>query len=236
MNMVETASSLAARVADVRARIAAACGRAARDPATVTLIAVTKTQPANVVLAALQAGLTDFGENRVQEALPKVAAVRATVAAAGGTAPTFHLVGHLQTNKARALGGAFAILHAADSERVLHAVDAASAGAGRPQRVMIEVNVSAEPTKFGIAPAVLTQLLAAARGLPHIRVEGLMTVAPRADDPEALRPIFRSLRRLAQDHGLAALSMGMTDDFEVAIEEGATHVRIGRAIFLERPQ
>ncbi|MGI8927822.1 MAG: YggS family pyridoxal phosphate-dependent enzyme [Tepidiformaceae bacterium] len=216
--------TLSARIAGVRRRIAAACERAGRNAAGVTLIAVSKTQPPEAVAAAFAEGVTDFGENRVQEALPKLA-----VFAAGSL--RFHFIGHLQTNKAPAAVGAFAILHSIDSERALRAVDAAAHARSLRQRVMVEVNIAAEPTKFGIAPANLASLLHAAAALPHVHVEGLMTVAPRVAEPEGARPIFRALKALAAGNGLPSLSMGMSDDFEIAIEEGATHVRIGRAIF-----
>jgi pyridoxal phosphate enzyme (YggS family) len=191
---------------------------------------VTKTWPAGTVLAALAAGLTDFGENRVQEGVAKAAEVTLQLGAA--PLPRWHLVGHLQTNKVRAALGTFAILHTVDSERLLRAIDAA---ASQPVPVMIEVNIAAEPTKFGIAPEQLPGLLDAARGLPNVEVRGLMTVAPRVPEPEQARPAFRALRELARRHGLKELSMGMTEDFEVAIEEGATHIRVGRALFGERP-
>ena len=230
MSTPAVGEGLEERLAAVRARIAGACGRAGRDPAKVTLVAVTKTWPAETVLAALAAGLTDFGENRVQEGAVKAA----EVALKSGTEskPRWHLVGHLQTNKVRAALGRFAILHAVDSERLLRAIDAA---ASQPVPVMIEVNVAAEPTKFGIAPEQLPGLLDAARWLPNVEVRGLMTVAPRVLEPEQARPVFRALRELARRHGLKELSMGMTEDFEVAIEEGATLIRVGRALFGERP-
>ncbi len=215
----------------VRGRIARACERAGRSPAEVTLIAVTKTWQAEVVVGAMEAGLSDFGENRVQEGVAKAAEVRTAAGGLGLPAPTWHLIGHLQTNKVRAALGTFAILHAVDSERLLRAIDAA---ATHPTALMIEVNVAAEPTKYGIAPEELPGLLAVARELPNVRVTGLMTVAPQASDAEAVRPVFRQLRRLAAEQGLQHLSMGMTGDFEVAIEEGATHIRVGRALFGER--
>ena len=226
------AQRIAANAAAVRERIERACERAGLDPRGVTLVAVSKTHGPGAVLAALDAGITDFGENRVQEAIAKFEAVRAMGPEASAR-PRFvtHLVGNLQTNKVRAALGAFAILHAVDSERLLRAIDAAAMSTAR---VMIEVNVSAEATKHGIAPEELGGLLAVADLLPGVTVEGLMTVAPRVRDPEATRPVFRSLARLAGEHGLSSLSMGMTEDFEVAIEEGATHVRVGRAIFGER--
>lgn len=218
--------ALAERVSAVRERVRIACERAGRNPASVTLVAVTKTRPASAVAEAWAAGIRNFGENRVQEG-----AAKAEEAAALGIAPTWHLIGHLQTNKVRPALRAFDILHAVDSERLLRAIAAA---ADSPVRMMIEVNVSQEPSKYGVAPAELPGLLACAGALPGIRVEGLMTVAPAAPDPEASRPFFRALRELAIGHGLPALSMGMTGDFEIAIEEGATHIRVGRAIFGER--
>ena len=216
---------LASRVEGVRQRITLACERAGRAPGEVTLVAVSKTWSADDVASAWHAGLRDFGENRVQEALPKIEDL-----AARGLNPTWHLVGHLQTNKVKAAVNTFAILHSVDSERLVEAI----AATGQPTRIMIEVNVSGEPTKFGLAPEALPALVGVARSYQHLRVEGLMTVAPLTVDPQEARPVFRRLRELAREHGLASLSMGMTDDFEVAIEEGATHVRVGRAIFGER--
>ncbi len=217
--------ALASRVECVRQRIALACERAGRPPREVTLVAVSKTWSADKVAAAWHAGVRDFGENRVQEALPKVQDV-----AARGLNPTWHFVGHLQTNKVKAAVNTFAILHSVDSERLVEAI----AATGQPTRIMIEVNVSGEPTKFGLAPPALPGLLGVARRHQQLQVEGLMTVAPLPVDPDTARPVFRRLRELAREHGLASLSMGMTDDFEVAIEEGATHVRVGRALFGER--
>lgn len=225
-----TPEEIARRVELVRARIAAACERAGRNPADVRLIAVTKGQPAEAVAAALAAGVTDIGENRVQEGLAKIAAV-AELAGADAARARWHLIGHLQSNKARAAAGTFAILHGIDSVRLLELLDRV---APAPVRVLLEVNVAGEATKFGVAPGEVGFVLEQARGLERAQVEGLMTVAPRVQDPEEVRPVFRELRRLAELHGLRALSMGMTDDFEVAIEEGATMVRIGRAVFGER--
>jgi pyridoxal phosphate enzyme (YggS family) len=219
-------AAIAANVASIRGRILRACEHAGRDPSSVTMVAVTKTFGAEAILSAVEAGIADIGENRVQEALPKFEAVRSALGP--DSRVTTHLVGHLQTNKVRAAVQAFDILHAVDSERLLRAIDTAAIG---PVRLMIEVNVSGEATKYGIAPADLPVLLGVARELRNARVEGLMTVAPRVSEAEAARPVFRQLTALSREHGLAWLSMGMTDDFEVAIEEGATHVRIGRAIF-----
>jgi pyridoxal phosphate enzyme (YggS family) len=220
--------AVAPRPLAVRDRIARACDRAQRDPASVTLIAVTKGQPAEAILAALAAGATDFGENRVQEALAKQHDLASTAVARDAR---FHLIGHLQTNKVRDAVGRFAILHAVDSERLLRSL----AATGSPVACMLQVNVADDAAKFGIAASGLPALLAVAASLPSVTVLGLMTVPPRADEPAQARPHFRALRRFADAHNLSALSMGMTGDFEVAIEEGATHVRVGRAIFGERP-
>ncbi|MEX0784600.1 MAG: YggS family pyridoxal phosphate-dependent enzyme [Dehalococcoidia bacterium] len=230
MTAPATSATIAANVAVVRERIAHACERAGRDPSGVTLIAVSKTFGPEAILAALDAGITDFGENRIQEALTKFEAVRSMPQTRDLGLRT-HLVGHLQTNKVRAAVGAFDILHAVDSERLLRTIDTAATS---PARLMIEVNVSGEATKYGIAPAALPALLRVGEDLPNVRIEGLMTIAPRAADPEDARPVFAQLASLAKEHGLPFLSMGMTEDFEVAISEGATHVRVGRAIFGER--
>lgn len=214
---------LADNVRAVRARIAAACVRAGRAPDEVTLIAVSKTHPAEAVAAAWRAGVRDFGENRVREAASKIGALRAD-----GARPTWHLVGHLQTNKAADAVDLFDILHSVDSERLALAI---SRRAARPVRVLIEVNIAGEASKFGVRPAEAIALAERVGGIPKIELAGLMTVAPQADDPEDVRPVFRALRELRDAAGLRELSMGMTDDFEVAVEEGATLVRVGRAIF-----
>ncbi len=225
-----TPDAIAANITRIRGRIERACDRAGRDPSSVTLIGVTKQQPADAVLAAINAGLTHFGENRVQEALAKIEALRQL---APLTVPkcTFHLIGHLQTNKARAAVGAFGMLHIIDSERIAAAIaDAATA----PVPCFLEVNVAGEETKFGVSPAGVPALMEACRAHPTLNIVGLMTVAPPVSKPGEVRPVFRQLAQLAAAEGLPMLSMGMTHDFEVAIEEGATHVRIGRAIFGER--
>lgn len=215
--------TLAERIAVVRSRIAVACSRVERSPDDIRLIAVSKTHDAATIAAACHAGLRDFGENRVQEALPKIASLRND-----GLRPVWHLVGHLQTNKAAAAAEAFDILHSVDSERVARAI--AAHGVGR-KRVLMEVNVAGEPSKFGVASREAGKLAEAIARMAHLDLIGLMTVAPQADNPEKVRPVFAELRRLRDALGLRELSMGMTDDFEVAIEEGATIVRVGRAIF-----
>jgi hypothetical protein len=226
-------TGVAERLTLVRARIARAAERARRDPASITLIGVTKgVEPARIE-AAIAAGLHELGENRVQEALPKIAALPAGV--------RWHLVGHLQRNKARAAAGAFAVIHSVDRLRLAEVLDRAAGELGRRLPVLVEVNVAGEATKFGCAPAEVEALIAGLGTCQHLVPVGLMTVAPLVHDPEAVRPVFRRLRELRDrlwGHpgaaGSGELSMGMSGDFEVAIEEGATMVRIGRAIFGER--
>jgi len=198
---------------------------------------VSKTFPAALVAEACRAGLTDIGENRVQEA----AAKRPQVVALG-VHPRWHLVGHLQTNKVKTALGLFDIIHSVDSLRLAEAISRQAeqtalgqaglpAGQAGPVPVLLEVNVGGEASKFGLAPEEVGRAVEQIAGLPGLAVQGLMTVAPLSADPEEVRPVFRELRRLRDALGLRHLSMGMTDDFEVAIEEGATMVRIGRAIF-----
>lgn len=200
-----------------------ACYRAGRDPASVTLIGISKTHSAEAIATAYAAGLADFGENRVQEAAPKIATLRER-----GVSPRWHLVGHLQTNKVKAAAGLFDILHSVDSARLAEAI---ASQAAEPMGVFIEVNVAGEASKFGVAPQDAGMLAERIARMPMLRLMGLMTVAPQADDPEDVRPVFRDLRELRDAIGLRDLSMGMTGDYEVAIDEGATFVRVGRAIF-----
>ena len=220
-------SSIAVRLAEVRERIAAACRRAGRRDDAVTLIAVTKGHAVDAIEEALVAGVRDFGENRVQEAAPKIAALRVR-----GPSVRWHLIGHLQRNKVPTAIDLFDILHTVDSERLAEAIEAR---AGRRVPVLVEVNVAGESTKHGVARAELPALVERLRRCGKLDVLGLMTVAPQVEDPEYVRPFFRELSRMRDDLGLVELSMGMTGDFEVAIEEGATLVRVGRAIFGSRP-
>jgi len=224
--------ALAGRIALVRDRIIAACDRAGRDPSSVQLVAVTKGQPVPILRGALRAGLLDLGENRVQELVEKAALLSGDPDL---PAPAWHLIGHLQRNKVRDALPHLAALHSIDSARLVEEIarrsDAARGGAEHPLPCYLEVNVAGEDQKTGVAIEGLPALLAAATACPALCVEGLMTVAPRVDDPEAVRPVFRTLRQLAEAHGLPGLSMGMTDDFDVAVEEGATAIRVGRAIF-----
>ena len=208
--------------------MAAACRRAGRSPDEVTLVGVSKGMPALAVAEAHAAGLQDVGENRVQEAAAKIEAL-----AAQGVRPRWHLVGHLQTNKAKTVTGLFAILHSVDSVRLAQAL---SRRAREPLPILLEVNVAQEASKFGFTPQEVASALRSIVDLPNLDVRGLMTIAPQTDQPESVRPVFQRLRELRDELGLRELSMGMTNDFEVAIEEGATMVRVGRAIFGERPK
>ncbi len=232
--MTTTATSIAANLAAVRERIAAACERAGRDPAEVTVVGVSKTHPPEVVEEALAAGLSDIGENRAQELLPKAEALEAS-----GLAPRWHFIGRLQRNKVRGVLPRIAALHSLGSVRLADEIErraerleaGGGAGAREPLPCYLEVNVGGEASKDGIAPEELPALLRETAKRRHIAVAGLMTVAPLVDDPEQVRPVFRQLRELARAHGLEGLSMGMTDDYVVAVEEGATVVRLGRVIF-----
>ena len=227
-------ATLATRLLEVRAVIARACERAGRDPATVRLVGASKTQPPEAIREAIAAGLVDFGENRAEELQAQAAA-----AAAGGLRPAWHFIGHLQRNKVREVTPLIAALHSLDSAALIAEIERRqgtllAAGAVLPIPCYLEVNVAGEAQKQGVAPAEVGALLATARASAVVSVVGLMTVAPLAPDAEQVRPVFRALRELAHAHGLEGLSMGMTDDYPVAIEEGATLVRVGRAIFGER--
>ena len=213
-------------LAAVRERIGSACDRCGRDPREVTLIGVTKTRPAKDVVDAVAAGLTDFGENYVQEGRPKFEEARLRTAAPFGR----HFIGHLQRNKVNDAVDAFDVIHSIDSLRLLEAV---GHRAMRNVSVFIQVNLAGEASKSGAALADVSALVDRARSMEPVTLLGLMTVPPPGP-AEAARPWFRQLRELARSHGLSHLSMGMTDDFDVAIEEGATHIRVGRAIFGER--
>jgi hypothetical protein len=213
-------------VAHVRERIASAAGRAGRRQEEITLVAVTKGVALSRIREAVAAGVGDVGESRVQEAAPKVAALREAV--------RWHLVGHLQRNKAPLAAGLFNVIHSLDSVRLAETLSRHA-----PQRVdvLVQINVAREPQKYGLPPEALADVLRSVASLPGIRVVGLMTIPPLHPDPEHARPLFRRLRTL-RDEGakvlgtaLPHLSMGMSDDFEVAVEEGATLVRVGRAIF-----
>lgn len=216
----------------VRRRLNAAAHRAHRAPDSLRLIAVSKTFPLEAVQAAAAAGQRDFGENRVQEGLDKVAATTSL-------GLTWHLIGHLQTNKARKAAGAFHWIHSIDSIELLKKVDAGAADAGTHPQILLQVDLAKETTKFGADRAQLEDLARAAIAARAVHLRGLMTVPPIVDDPEEARQWFVQLRQVRDDlvarglpaEALAELSMGMSHDFEVAVEEGATMVRVGTAIF-----
>ena len=224
----EEISDMSARLELTRRRIASAAERAGRGPDEVTLVAVSKTFPLDVVKSVVELGVSDLGENRAQELKQKVAAL--------GPGPTWHFVGHLQTNKVKQVAGAAALIHSVDRFGLAEALDRRCSALGITQEVLLEVNVSGERTKSGIEPATLRRLAEEIVPLDAVRVTGLMTMAPLASDPEESRPFFSELRELREVlteivPEATALSMGMTRDFEVAIEEGATLVRVGEAIF-----
>jgi pyridoxal phosphate enzyme (YggS family) len=231
-------SGLAARLAEIRERIARAARASGRDPADVKLLAVSKTQPADAVCEAVRAGLVAFGENRVQEAEPKIPAVRALSSAK----LEWHLIGPLQRNKARRAVELFDVIQSVDRPELLTALDKAAGASGRRPRVLLQVNVDEEPQKSGCAPASLAALARAADACAHLEWLGLMAIPRACEDPEQVRPSFARLRALLDDLNRARsaeaerreLSMGMTADFEVAVQEGATWLRIGTALFGER--
>jgi len=227
---------LRARLDSVRERIALAARRAGREPSSVTLVAISKTFPADDVRIAAGAGQIHFGENKVQEALPKM---RET----STLAITWHLVGHLQSNKARKAGASFDVIHSVHNPDLVVALDEAASQAGRKLQLLIQVDLAGEATKYGARPADVMPIIEAARQCNAAQITGLMLLPPAVDDPAAARPFFVALRRLRDDlmargaHAseVSQLSMGMSHDFEVAVEEGATMVRVGSAIFGARP-
>ena len=206
----------------VEENIKAACGRAGRDPEEVTLIAVSKTKPMEMIEEALACGKREFGENKAQE--------------------KWHFIGHLQTNKVKYVVGRAFLIHSVDSYHLAEAIEAESAKKDVVSHILIEVNVANEESKFGIKVDETLALVEKIALLPHIRIEGLMTIAPFVENAQMNRPVFRDLRKLSVDIkgknidnvSMNVLSMGMTNDYEVAIEEGATYVRVGTAIFGER--
>jgi pyridoxal phosphate enzyme (YggS family) len=225
-------ATIAANLQSVRSRIGAAARRAGRDPSDVQLVAVSKTFSADRVRAAWAAGQRDFGENKVQEALQKI----------GETADMeirWHLIGHLQSNKAKKAAAPFACIHSVDSVDLLHKLDAAAHGQGASPDVLVQVDLAGETTKFGAGAGEARRILDAALEARAVRVTGLMLIPPWNEDQEQTRPWFIRLRELRdgwRDEGVRAdalrhLSMGMSHDFEAAIEEGATLVRVGTAIF-----
>jgi len=219
----------------LKERIARACAKIGRDPATITLVAVTKTRTAREIRETLEAGVTDIGENRIQEAVIKYEELITSELAARTI--KWHMVGHLQTNKVKEAVRIFDLIHSVDSIRLAQEIDKQAARINKIQDILIEVKTSPEATKFGLKPDELVRIIEEIAKLKNINMNGLMTIAPVAEYPEESRPYFKMLRELKDkinpltNNQLTVLSMGMTDDFEVAIEEGADIIRLGRAIF-----
>ncbi|HET6466053.1 MAG TPA: YggS family pyridoxal phosphate-dependent enzyme [Nitrospiria bacterium] len=212
----------------VRERIVAAAERSGRDPSRITLVVVTKGVTTDRLRKAVAAGATVLGENRIQEALPKIKVLEETI--------RWHLIGHLQRNKVKQAIHRFELIHSLDSLELAHEIEERAEQAGIRQRVLIQVNLSREPSKHGVLPEAADVLVRKTAALPHLALEGLMTIPPPSIDPQQSRIYFRRLREKMEELKQAGrpvreLSMGMSNDFEVAIEEGATLVRIGTAIF-----
>ena len=226
--------TISGNLAHINERIRAAAEKAGRDSATVRLVAVSKTRPAADIIAAFQAGQTLFGENYIQELVPKLAEVPEAV--------QWHFIGQLQSNKVKYIAGQVAMIHSVDRISLAQEIDRQWGKLGKTCDVLIQVNISGEETKSGTTEAGAIQLVRECALLPNIRVRGLMTMPPFFDDPDAARPYFAELRRLAEAIAaqqiagveMVELSMGMSGDFEAAIQEGATLVRVGTAIFGER--
>jgi len=234
---VSTAESLAA----LRARVRAAATRAGRSAGSVTLLGVAKGTPDDRVVAAVRAGLADVAENYLQEAAARRSELAKRIAEVGAAPPRWHFVGRLQRNKARAVAQLFDVVHTLDRLELGEALERHAAALERTIDALVQVNPSAEAQKGGVAPGDVNALLAESREWPHVRITGLMAIPPESDDPERTRPAFAMLRALrdrlrAVHPDLRELSMGMSGDFEVAIEEGATIIRVGTALFgLRRP-
>ncbi|MGE5484974.1 MAG: YggS family pyridoxal phosphate-dependent enzyme [Ignavibacteriales bacterium] len=232
---VSGCAGIEANLASVMDRVGRAARRSGREPRDVTVVAVTKTVPVEGIMEAVRLGITDIGENRVQEARGKYAAIGGQV--------KWHMIGHLQSNKAKIALEMFDIIHSLDTLSLARELCRLAAVRGKPARTLVQVNVSGEESKFGLPPAELPAFLRAVSEMGNVRVEGLMTIAPFVDDPELARPHFRRLKGLFEAAArvplpgveMRYLSMGMTNDFEVAIEEGANVVRLGTAIFGPRP-
>ncbi len=227
-------SSISDSLSIVRGRIAAASARAGRDPREVKLVAVSKNIDVERIVLAVEAGVRDFGENRVQEAAEKIPRVHADV--------TWHFVGHLQRNKAKDAVELFSLMHSLDSIRLARELDRRCEMADSTIDLLLQVNISGEATKFGVPPEMARDVLLEIARYERLRVRGLMVIAPYSDNPEDARPWFSQARQLMRELGrlsisnvsMDELSMGMSGDYEVAIEEGATIIRVGTAIFGER--
>jgi pyridoxal phosphate enzyme (YggS family) len=221
----------------LKERVSIACSKSNRDVSSVTVVAVSKGRTPEQIQEAVNAGLFDIGENKVQEALVKYRQL--TPNTKSQTPIRWHMVGHLQTNKVKEAVKIFDTIQSVDSLHLALAIDAQAARIRKVQDILIEVNVSGETAKFGLKPGQVTETVKSIVRLEYVRIKGLMTVAPVADNPEKSRPYFGMLKALLDElnrsqvtgYGLEVLSMGMTDDFQAAIEEGSTMVRVGRAIF-----
>ena len=226
--------TIPANLTHINARIQAAAEKAGRDPASIRLVAVSKTRPAQDIIAACQAGHTLFGENYIQELVTKLEEIKEPV--------EWHVIGHLQSNKVKYIAGQVALIHSVDRISLATELDRQWGKLGKLCNILIQVNISGEATKSGTTETGAIQLVRECASLPNLRVKGLMTMPPFFDDPDAARPYFAELRRLSEvidAHHIASvemgeLSMGMSGDFEAAIQEGATLVRVGTAIFGER--
>jgi len=222
---------IAENIESVRQKIVSACKKSGRPPEDVALVCVTKMASVEEIGEALSLGVAILGENRVQDASGKYAVI--------GDRAEWHLIGHLQTNKAKDAVKIFSLIHSVDSLRLAREIDKEASKIGKAQDILIQVNTSGEESKFGIKPAEAESLVKELSLYRNITIKGLMTIAPEVDDPETVRPYFRALRELKDkvnaerttQNALRTLSMGMTNDFEIAIEEGSNMVRIGRAIF-----
>lgn len=241
--MSQDPTGVAARVAAVRRRIAAACERAGRRVEEVTLVGAAKGQPVERLLAAVAAGVDVLGENRVQEAEEHRASLAAAgVAGTAGAAPAWHLIGPLQSNKAKPASAFFDLVHSVDRVKIARALDRELAARGRRIEALVEVNLGGEESKHGFAPQGLAEALRPLADLEHLRIAGVMVIPPPGEAAEDSRPWFRRARDLRDELAVrpewaawrGLLSMGMSDDFEVAVEEGATHVRVGTALFGRR--
>lgn len=221
-------------VADVEKRIQNACDRAGRDRSEVTLVAVSKTKPVSDIREVMKSGIVDYGENKVQELCDKYEILPKNL--------RWHMIGHLQRNKVKYLPGKTVLIHSVDSLRLAEEIEKDFSKKGMDADILIEVNVAREASKFGTFTDEVTELVMEIAKLPHLHIQGLMTIAPYTEDPESNREYFRKLRQLSVDIkqknidnvSMSHLSMGMTGDYEVAIEEGATLIRVGTGIFGER--
>ncbi|MBE5844081.1 MAG: YggS family pyridoxal phosphate-dependent enzyme [Butyrivibrio sp.] len=226
--------SIKQNLEEVEKRIQAACDRAGRDRSEVTLIAVSKTKPVSDIRQAMECGITVFGENKVQEIRDKTEEIKEPL--------NWHMIGHLQTNKVKYLPGKVCMIHSVDKLSLAEEIEKQAAKHDLVMDVLCEVNMAAEDSKFGLTPAEAPDFVRTIAKFPHVRVRGLMTIAPYTDDPESNRQYFKGLREILESlkseniegTQLDTLSMGMTGDYEVAIEEGATFVRVGTGIFGER--